>query len=444
MNMKDDKKSIDVYNVSYDLYIKNISSLISCANPTKKPKAGNELFDAGEIKNGALLAGGGYIIKTGTTEEIEKFIVENRISIAPERVIDARGCTAAPGFIDAHTHMVFSGSRENEFAMRVEGRSYLEILNAGGGILNTLKSMRSISEDELYRVSAERIMRAFMHGTTSMEIKSGYGLDFDAEIKTLRVCKRLSADMPCTIVPTFLGAHAIPPEYKNRREEYINLIINKVIPYIAEHELARFNDVFVEEGVFTASEGKLILDAGKKYGLTAKVHADEITCCGGAELAAETGAISADHLLMASERGLEMMKESGVVAVSLPGTLYSLLSKTYLTFERLMKAGVAPALATDANPGSNMCINMQTALNQAVCLMKTPPAAAFNMATINAAHASGIAGKTGSIEAGKYADIIILEGESYNYTAYSYGVNLVKYVIKKGMVYKVESFLNKI
>lgn len=429
-------------NIKCDLYIHNIASLVTCANPSKKPKAGGELFDAGEIKNGAVLAGGGKIIKAGPAAEIEKYIAENKIT--PGRAIDAGGKTVMPGFVDAHTHIVFSGSRENEFAMRVEGKSYLEILNAGGGILNTLKSMRIITEDELYRQSSERVLSAFMHGTTFMEIKSGYGLDFDAEIKTLKVCRRLAEESPCGIETTFLGAHAIPPEYKSRRGEYIDLIIDKVLPYVAEHKLARFNDVFVEEGAFTAAEGLKILEAGKKLGLTPKVHADEITCCGGAELAAKTGAISADHLLMASERGLEMMKESGVVALALPGTLYSLLSKSYLNFEQLIKTGVAPALATDANPGSNMCINMQTALNQAVCLMKVPPAAAVNMATINAAHAIGIAKQCGSIEEGKQADLIIIDGASYNYIAYSYGVNHVKYVIKKGVAYQVESALRKL
>ena len=428
--------------VKCDLYIHNIASLVTCANPSKKPKAGAELLDAGEIKNGAVLTAGDKIIKAGPAAEIEKYITDNKIS--PERRIDAGGKTVMPGFVDAHTHMVFSGSRENEFAMRVEGKSYIEILNAGGGILNTLKSMRTISEDDLYRESGERVLTAFMHGTTSMEIKSGYGLDFDAEIKTLKVCRRLAQESPCTIEATFLGAHAIPPDYKNRRREYIDLIINKVLPYVAEHKLARFNDVFVEEGVFTAEEGFEILEAGKKLGLIPKVHADEITCCGGAELAANTGAISADHLLMAGERGLEMMKEKGVIAVALPGTLYSLLSKKYLDFERLMKIGVAAALATDANPGSNMCINMQTAINQAVCLMKVPPAAALNMATINAAHAIGIAGRRGSIEEGKQADLIVIDGASYNYIAYSYGVNHVKSVIKNGVAYQVESALGKL
>jgi imidazolonepropionase len=436
-NSKNGSKKIEC-----GLYIHNIASLVTCANPSKKPKTGGELLDAGEIKNGAVLTGGGKIIKAGAAAEIEKYISDNKIT--PARDIDACGKTVMPGFVDPHTHMVFSGSRENEFAMRVEGKSYLEILKAGGGILNTLKSMRTITEDELYRESSGRVLSAFMHGTTSMEIKSGYGLDFDAEIKTLKVCRRLAEESPCGIEATFLGAHAIPPEYKDRRGEYIDLIINKVLPYVAGHKLARFNDVFVEEGAFTADEGLKILEAGKKLGLIPKVHADEITCCGGAELAAAVGAISADHLLMASERGLEMMKERGVIAVALPGTLYSLLSKNYLNFERLMKTGVAPALATDANPGSNMCINMQTALNQAVCLMKVPPAAAINMATINAAHSIGIAGRCGSIEEGKQADLIVIDGASYNYIAYSYGVNHVKCVIKNGVPYHVESALRKL
>lgn len=429
-------------SVKCDLYLKNISSLATCANPGGRPKAGAALLDAGEIKNGAVLVGGGRILKTGTTAEIEKYLADN--GVAPEREIDLAGMTVMPGFVDPHTHMAFAGSREGEFAMRVEGRTYLEILNAGGGILNTLRHVRGVSEKELYAITAERVERAFMHGTTSMEIKSGYGLDFDSEIKTLKVCAKLAKKSPCTIVATFMGAHAIPPEYKGRREDYIALITDKAIPYVAKKGLARFNDVFVEEGVFTAEEGARILEAGKRHGLVPKVHADEITCCGGAELAARAGAISADHLLMASDRGLDMMREKGVVAVALPGTLYSLLSGSYLEFGRLMKKGVAVALATDANPGSNMCINMQTAINQAVCLMKAPPAAAVNMATINAAHAIGIADERGSIEAGKAADMIALEGPSYNYIAYSYGINHVRLVIKDGRPFEVKSSLRKI
>lgn len=429
-------------SVKCELYLKNISSLATCANPDGRPKSGAALLDAGEIKNGAVLVSEGKILKTGPTAAIEKYLADNKI--APEKELDLSGMTVTPGFVDPHTHMAFAGSRENEFAMRVEGRTYLEILNAGGGILNTLRYVRNIDLKELYSETLARVERAFMHGTTSMEIKSGYGLDFDAEIKTLKVCRKLAGKSPCTIVATYMGAHAIPPEYKDRRGEYIDLMINKVIPYVAKHGLAKFNDVFVEAGVFTAEEGEKILAAGKKHGLVPKVHADEITCCGGAELAARIGAISADHLLMASDRGLEMMRERGVVAVALPGTLYSLLSKTYLDFEKLMKKDVAIALATDANPGSNMCINMQAAINQAVCLMKVPPAAAVNMATINAAHAIGIAAERGSIEAGKFADLAVLEGPSYNYTAYSYGVNHVKFVVKNGALYEVKSQLRKI
>lgn len=427
--------------IKCDLYLKNISSLATCANPGGMPKSGDDLLDAREIKDGAVLIGGGKIIKVGTTEEMERHIAEAGINV--EKRLCLKGKTVTPGFVDPHTHIVFSGSRENEFAMRVQGKTYLEILNAGGGILNTLKSLRAISEDDLFVESKRRVERSFMHGTTSMEIKSGYGLDFDAEIKTLKVCERLSREPLCTIAATYMGAHAIPPEYKNDRSGYIKLMTDKVIPYVAGHKLAKFNDVFVEAGVFTAEEGRLILETGKKHGLIPKVHADEITCCGGAELAAETGAISADHLLMASGRGLEMMKEKGVVAVALPGTLYSLLCGTYLDFKKLMEKGVAVALATDANPGSNMCLNMQTAINQAVCLMKAPPAAALNMATINAAHAIGLAGERGSIEEGKYADLVVLEGASYNYAAYSYGVNLAEYVVKNGALYSVAACLNR-
>ena len=424
---------------TYQLYLKNISSLLCCKEEKGAPKSGDALLEVNEIKDGAVLVSDDKIAMVGASEEIEKYLNENAKEIKIEKMLNLKGKTVMPGFVDPHTHIVFSGSRETEFAMRVAGKTYLEILNAGGGILNTLKNVRTTSEENLYSESLARVNKAFMHGTTSMEIKSGYGLDFDSEIKTLKVISKLAEKSPCTVVSTYMGAHAVPPEYKERREEYIKLIIEKAIPFIAKNKLAKYNDVFVEAGVFSAAEGREILNAGKSAGLTPKVHADEITSCGGAELAAETGAVSADHLLMASDKGLKMMKEKGVVAVTLPGTLYSLLSKSFLDFERLRKIGVPLALATDANPGSNMCLNMQTAINQAVCLMKTPPAAAINMATINAAFAIGLASERGSIECGKYADMIVVEGGSYNYTAYCYGANLVEYVVKNGVLYKISA-----
>ncbi|MEZ7890389.1 MAG: imidazolonepropionase [Candidatus Wallbacteria bacterium] len=424
---------------TYSLYLKNISELVTCSNSSKKPKRGEELLDAHVISDGAVLVQGDKIKMVGTTAALESYIKSPGRKIKIERELSLKGMTLAPGFVDPHTHLVFAGSRENEFAMRVCGKTYLEILEAGGGILNTLKNVRINSEDELFAEANARVEQAFMHGTTSMEIKSGYGLDFESEIKSLKVIERLSKKSKCTVVSTYMGAHAIPPEYKAKREEYIELMINKVIPYVAEHKLAKFNDVFVEEGVFSAAEGRRILEAGKRHGLVPKVHADEITSCGGAELAAEIGAISADHLLMATDSGFEKMRDAGVTAVCLPGTLYSLLSKSYLSFDRLLKLKVPLALATDANPGSNMCLNMQAAINQAVCLMKTPPAAAFNMATINSAHAVGIAGERGSVEAGKYADFVIFEGRSLNYMPYCYGTNLVKYIVKNGVLHKINS-----
>ncbi|HNY12424.1 MAG TPA: imidazolonepropionase [Candidatus Wallbacteria bacterium] len=425
----------------YALLLKNIQQLVTCSNKNGKPKSGGELLDVHEIADGAVLVEGEKIKMVGTTKAVDDYIKSKGRAIKIERELSLRGKTVMPGFVDPHTHMLFSGSRETEFAMRVAGKSYLEILNAGGGILNTLKNIRMSTEDELYRETHRRVELALMHGTTSMEIKSGYGLDHENEIKSLNVINKLSKQPNFTIVPTYMGAHAIPPEYKNDREGYISAIINKIIPYVAEKKLAKFNDVFVEAGVFTVEEGRNILEAGKKCGLIPKVHADEITECGGARLAAEMGAISADHLLMASDEGLAAMRDKGVVAVCLPGTLYSLLSSSYLSFDRLMKIGVPMALATDANPGSNMCLSMQTAINQAVLLMRTPPAAAINMATINSAHAIGVARERGSIEVGKYADMVVLEGMSYNYLPYCYGTNLVEFVIKNGSAYKVSKSL---
>jgi len=428
----------------YSIYLRHISELVTCSDKGKKPKAGPGILDIGAIKDGAVLVEGDRISRVGTTADLDSYIAEAKGEAFIEREFDLSGMTVAPGFVDPHTHLVFSGSRENEFAMRVAGKTYLEIQAAGGGILSTIGHVRGASEEDLYRQAYARAESAFMHGTTSMEIKSGYCLDLEGEIKSLRVINKLAKDSKCTIVPTYMGAHAIPPEYKQSRGEYIELVAEKVIPRVAAEKLAKYNDVFVEEGAFTADEGRRILEAGKKHGLIPKVHADEITSCGGAELAAEVGAASADHLLMATASGLLRMRDEGVVAVCLPGTLYSLLSKSYLGFDKLLNLAIPAALATDANPGSNMCLNMQTAINQAVCLMKTPVAAALNMATINAAYAIGLADERGSIEEGKFADMIVLEGASHEYFAYCYGTNLVRYVVKNGSMYKVNAELSKI
>lgn len=427
----------------YSLYLRHISELVTCADPEKKPKAGRALLDIGAIKDGAVLVEGDRISRVGTTAELDAEVKSGGDAVI-ERELDMSGMTVMPGFVDPHTHLVFSGTRENEFAMRVAGRTYLEIMAAGGGILNTLAHVRGASEEELYRGAYERAELAFMHGTTTMEIKSGYGLDVENELKSLRAVGKLAKTSKCTVVSTYMGAHAIPPEYKNARSEYVKLMVEKAIPRVAEEKLAKFNDVFVEEGSFTAEEGREILEAGKAHGLAPKVHADEITSCGGAELAADVGAVSADHLLMATASGLLKMRDRGVVAVCLPGTLYSLLSKAYLGFDKILNLSIPAALATDANPGSNMCLNMQTAINQAVCLMKTPVAAAVTMATINAAYAIGVAGERGSVEAGKFADMIAIDGRSHEYLAYCYGTNHVRFVVKNGEMYKVSSELSRV
>lgn len=348
--------------------------------------------------------------------------------------IDGRNYVALPGFVDPHTHPVFYKTREEEFEMRIQGKSYEEIAAAGGGIRNSVRAFRRASFEEIAKLTYQRILKFLEYGTTTIEAKSGYGLSLEDELKALRILKKLSQLIPITIVPTFLGAHEIPDEYRNNREKYIEILIKEMIPAVAEEKLAVFCDVFCEKDVFTVEESERILLAAKDYGVIPKLHADELHYTGGAELAARVKAISADHLLMISDKGINAMKDAGVIPVLLPGTAFFLGKKEYAPARKMIEAGLPVALASDFNPGSSMTQNMQLILSIAAINMKMIPAEVFGAATINSARAIGMEKEVGTIEPGKKADIILLDIPDYKYLPYHYGINHVKTVIRHGQI----------
>jgi imidazolonepropionase len=380
--------------------------------------------DLGIIKNGSL-----------SIKDDKIAVVKHRTSnIRHQKSIDAQGCIVMPGFVDCHTHLVFAGSRENEFAMRLEGKTYQKILVAGGGILQTVSATRKASEKELIELAQKRINELIGWGTTTVEIKSGYGLDTPTELKILRVIKKLQYfnKNRVTIIPTFLGAHAIPSRIK--KIKYINKLISEMIPLVAKENLAQFCDVFCENFVFNAQDSKKILFAGKKFGLIPKIHADEIESSGGAEIAGIVKAISAEHLLNPSEKGLRAMKKNNVTAVLLPGTTLFLKSKHIPPIEKMRKLGITIALGSDYNPGTCMIYQMPIIIALGCLLYNLSLTEAIRGTTINGAKALGLENKIGSIEPDKDADLIILDIPDYKHIPYQFGKNLVKMVIKKGEI----------
>ncbi len=410
------------------IWIKNAAQLatISGAN---KPRTREAMSDLGVIENGSLWIENGKIMAVGSTAELERIYGE-RASEAD--IVDATGRLVTPGLVDPHTHVAYGGSREREFEMRLEGATYMDIMNAGGGIHATTRMTREATEDELIEQTTRRLDSFLAHGVTTVEGKSGYGLDLETEIKQLRVMKRLNETHPIDLIPTFMGGHAVPSEYKGREDEYIDVLVNDMLPKVADEELAVFNDVFCEVGVFTPEQSERILLAGKELGLVPKIHADEIESYGGAELAAKVGAISAEHLLKASDEGVRLMAEAGVIACLLPATaLY--LREEAAQGRAMIDAGVAVAISTDCNPGSSPTTSMPLVMNLACISMRLTPAEALVAATMNGACAIGMEEKVGSIEVGKQADIVMWHISNYQELQYLFGVNHVQSVWKKGV-----------
>ena len=408
-----------------DLLIINARQLLTLKGD-KSPRSGKKMNDLGIIENGAIAVSEGIIEAAGETDEILK-------EYNSDNVIDAQSKVVMPGFVDPHTHPVYYHTREKEFEMRVMGKSYVEISQSGGGIRSSIESVRKAPEEQLYHLSRKRVMKMISLGTTTLEAKSGYGLSTDSELKMLRVIKRLHEDLPIDIVPTFLGAHEFPVEYADNQEEYIRILKEEMMPLVAEQKLAEYCDIFTEEHVYSIAQSRQVLQRAKELGFKIRMHADEIKPLGGAELAAEMDAVSAEHLGAVSDEGIKAMHNKGVIAVLLPGTIFSLGMKKYARARDMIDNGVAVALATDFNPGSCNCDSMQFIITLATLQMKMTVAEAITAATINAAHSLQRGDVTGSIEKGKKADILIMDMPSYRYLPYHFGSNNVEKVIKEGI-----------
>lgn len=410
-----------------NVWIKHAAQLVTIAGDNA-PRKREGMSELGIIEDGSVWIEDGKIAAVGTTAELERIYRERA---GEAEVVDATGKLVTPGLVDPHTHVVYGGSREREFEMRLEGATYMDIMNAGGGIHATTRMTREATEEELIEQTTRRLDSFLKHGVTTVEGKSGYGLDLETELKQLRAMKRLNESHPIDLVPTFMAAHAVPQEYKGKEEEYIDRIIDEMLPVVAEEKLAVFNDVFCEVGVFTPDQSERILEAGKEHGLIPKIHADEIESYGGAELAAKVGAISAEHLLKASDKGIEKMAEAGVIACLLPATaLY--LREEAAKGRKMIDAGVAVAISTDCNPGSSPTTSMPLVMNLACISMRMTPAEAIVAATINAACAIGKQDEVGSLEVGKLGDAVIWNVANYQELQYLFGVNHVGQVLKKG------------
>jgi imidazolonepropionase len=412
-----------------DILIKNASELVTARGARCGPKTKESMGDLGIIRDGAVVITGKEIVTVGETDKVVATVKQ------ATTVIDATGKVVLPGFVDCHTHLVFAGSREDEFVQKIEGGSYLEIMQSGGGILSTVKKTREAlaSPQALANRAQAFLGKMLAHGTTTVEIKTGYGLSIESELGLLKIIIGLKRSQPIDIVPTFLGAHAFPEEYKGRKEDYIQLLLD-MLERVKTEGLAEYCDVFVEAEAFSPLEAKTILEQAKKQGLKLKLHAGEFNDVGGVELGAELGVTSIDHVDHISERGMKLMAEKKTIGVLLPGVPFQLMTDHYAPARKLIEAGVPIALATDFNPGSCPTLSMQMIIALACRHLKMTPAEAINAATINAAYALDRGDKIGSIEAGKQADVIVLDIPRHQQLPYWFGVNLVTRVIKNGAV----------
>ena len=409
--------------------IQNISQLIQVRDSHVDAVVGNEMKELPIIENAFLEIEDGLIINYGSMSEIHGADYANTT-----RVINAKGGIVLPTWADSHTHIVYAGSREKEFVDRINGLSYEEIAKNGGGILNSAKRLHETSEDELYKQASVRVEEIMGMGTGAVEIKSGYGLTVQDEVKMLRVIKRLNQDYPITIKATFLGAHAIPAEYKENRAGYINLIIEDMIPLVAEEGLAEYVDVFCDRGFFTPNETDQILEAGAKHGLTPKIHANELDYSGGIQIGVQHKALSVDHLEFTGDEEIDVLMKSETMPTLMPSTAF-FLGLEYPPARKMIEAGLPIALATDYNPGSSPSGKMAFTLSLACIQLKMTPEEAINAATINSAYAMGVQKELGSITKGKKANVIITKPiNSYAYIPYSFGSDLVSQVIIEGEV----------
>jgi imidazolonepropionase len=416
------------------MLIHSASQLLTLAGGVQR---GRELGRLGLIPDGAVLIQDEKIAAVGTTGEL-------RLAYPKEPELDAGGRVVMPGFVDPHTHTIWAGDRSAEFELRLQGKTYLEILAEGGGIISTVRATRTGSLEKLMSDTRPRLWSMFTCGTTTAEVKTGYGLRTAAELRMLQALLALDKEGPLEIAPTFLGAHAIAPEFRQRPDDYTALITNTMLPILKEwwphqapyHEMP-FVDVFCETGAFTLEQSRDILTRAKNLGFPLKIHADEFDNLGGAKLAAELGAVSADHLVKTSAEDIQALASSDTVAVGLPCTPFGLAEREYTPARAILEAGGLLAIATDLNPGTAWCESMQFALALACRYMRLTPAQAIAAATINAAAAIGRADRIGSLEPGKQADLLILSVPDYRHLGYRFGTNLVQTVIKKGRIYPV-------
>lgn len=412
-----------------DLLITNIGQLVTMQGDPG-PRAGKAMSDIGLVEKGAVAIHDGQIVAAGPEADVRSKLDGSRV----KQEMDAQGRLVTPGLVEPHTHLVHGGSREHELALKLNGMSYLDILSQGGGILSTVRATREASETELYTKARKSLDTLLLYGATTVEAKSGYGLTLEHELKQLRVAKHLHDTHPVELVSTFMGAHAVPAEYKGKSQEYVELVLNEMLPEVKRQGLAEFCDVFCEHRVFTIEESRRILSAAQEMGYGIKIHADEIEPMGGAQLAGELGCISAEHLLAATDEGLEAMQRAGVVAVCLPATSFNLRVQQHARARKMIEIGLPVALSTDYNPGSSPTESLQLVMTLACLNLRMTPEEVITAMTINAAYAIGRGDRVGSLEPGKQADLVIFDAANLAYLPYHFGINHVDTVIKRGQV----------
>lgn len=401
---------------------------IVCPNDPGHPLTGQEMKEATIIEDGYLALKDGFIMALGSGQPDSSLI-------GPETVVRSyEGKIATPGIIDCHTHLVYGGSREHEFAQKLAGVPYLDILAQGGGILSTVRATRAASFDNLYQKSKRLLDYMLLHGVTTVEAKSGYGLDWETEKRQLDVVAALEKDHPIDLVSTFMAAHAILEEYKGNAKAYLDEIVEQMLPEVKKENLAEFCDIFCEKNVFTAEESRYLLSKAKELGFKLRIHADEIASIGGVDVAAELGAISAEHLMMATDEGIAKMSQAGVIGNLLPATTFSLMEDTYAPARKMIDAGMAITLSTDSNPGSCPTANMQFVMQLGCFMLRLTPIEVLNAVTINAAYSVNRQERVGSLTVGKEADIAIFDAPNIDYPLYFFATNLIHQVYKKGQL----------
>lgn len=415
-----------------DLLIHSANQVCVVPSHDGGPQRGDGLGDLGLIEDGAVAVDGGRILAVGPTSEL-------RAAYSAQTIIDASGKVITPGFVDPHTHALWAGDRANEFEMRIAGAAYMDIMAAGGGIASTVRATRAASVDQLIAQARPRLDRMLALGSTTVEVKTGYGLDTAAELKSLDAILQLDAQHPVDLVPTFLGAHAIPPEYKGRTDDYVALVVDEMLPALYQYVQDRglplpFVDIFCEKGVFDLAQSRRVLERARELGFPLKMHADEFAGLGGTALAVELGATSADHLVCTPQADIDALGRGETVAVSLPCTPFGLGHHDYTPAKAILAAGGALALATDCNPGTAWCESMQFVVALACRAMKLTPGQALAAATLNAAFAVGRGDRVGSLTVDKNADMLIIQAPDYCHLGYRFGGNLVETVLKAGRI----------